>query len=161
MTTLQTMNERLANALRVARTIPHPPVPSSRRRKLTPAQQARQSEITATRRAHDPGFRLAGNLRSRLHMALKSNVIEGPKTAAMVGCSVPKLREYIQSLWKPGMTWENYGSEWCIDHIQPCSSFDLLDPEQLAACFHFTNLQPLFVLENQRKGAKQCAPAWW
>lgn len=51
------------------------------------------------------------------------------------------------------MTWENYG-EWHIDHIKPCASFDLNDPEQQKLCFHYTNLQPMWAKENQKKADK-------
>lgn len=53
------------------------------------------------------------------------------------------------------MTWENYGVHgWHIDHIRPCKSFDLTDPEQQKECFHYTNLQPLWWWENLEKGGK-------
>jgi hypothetical protein len=42
------------------------------------------------------------------------------------------------------MTWENHGMVWEIDHIKPCSSFDLTDLKQQQECFHFLNQQPLF-----------------
>ena len=48
------------------------------------------------------------------------------------------------------MTKENYG-EWHVDHIKPCASFDLTDPEQQAICFHYTNLQPLWAVDNIKK----------
>jgi hypothetical protein len=50
----------------------------------------------------------------------------------------------------PGMTWENR-SEWHIDHRLPCAAFDLLNPVHQRACFHFSNLQPLWAEDNQRK----------
>jgi len=50
--------------------------------------------------------------------------------------------------------WDNYGSGWHIDHIRPCSSFDLSDEEQQRACFHHSNLQPLWVKDNLEKGSK-------
>jgi len=52
------------------------------------------------------------------------------------------------------MTWSNYGKGWHIDHIKPCASFDLSNPEQQKICFHYTNLQPLWAIDNIKKGAK-------
>jgi HNH endonuclease. len=57
------------------------------------------------------------------------------------------------------MSWDNYGRDgWHIDHIRPCASFDLTDPEQQRQCFHYTNLQPLWAADNIRKGAKWQPP---
>ena len=52
------------------------------------------------------------------------------------------------------MTRENYGEVWEVDHIRPICSFDLSDPEQVKACFHHSNLQPLFIEENRSKGGR-------
>ena len=46
-----------------------------------------------------------------------------------------------------GMSWDNYG-EWEIDHIRPCASFDLTDVGEQLKCFHYTNLQPLWMIDN-------------
>ena len=51
------------------------------------------------------------------------------------------------------MTWQNYGDGWHIDHIHPCAAFDLTDPEQQKACFHWSNLQPLWAIDNFRKSS--------
>ena len=51
------------------------------------------------------------------------------------------------------MTQKNYG-EWHVDHIKPCASFDLTDPKQQEICFHYTNLQPLWAIDNIKKGSK-------
>ena len=64
---------------------------------------------------------------------------------------------YLQGKFKEGMHWNNLG-KWHIDHIRPCASFDLTDPEQQKQCFHYTNLQPLWAAENIRKGAKVITP---
>ena len=51
------------------------------------------------------------------------------------------------------MSWSNRG-EWHIDHIIPCSSFNLLDEKEQEKCFHYTNLQPLWAAENLSKSNK-------
>ena len=53
---------------------------------------------------------------------------------------------------KEGMTWDNYGrgtNNWSIDHIIPCSNFDLTKIEEQQKCFHYTNLQPLCSFTNR------------
>ena len=55
--------------------------------------------------------------------------------------------------FEPGMTWDNYG-EWQIDHIIPCSYFDLTKEENQRICFNYRNLQPLWASENNKKKAK-------
>jgi len=52
------------------------------------------------------------------------------------------------------MTKENHGKVWHIDHILPCVFFNLNDPNEQKKCFHYTNLQALFVHENLSKGSK-------
>ena len=74
----------------------------------------------------DVNFRLAYNMRHRIIHAIKrSNTTKNTKTTRLLGCSVLELKIYVESLFLPTMTWENYGKLWHIDHIIPCSSFDL------------------------------------
>ncbi len=60
---------------------------------------------------------------------------------------------HIESMFEPGMSWDNWG-EWHIDHIRPLASFDLENAERLAEACHYTNLRPLWKVDNLRKGAK-------
>ena len=76
-------------------------------------------------------------------------------TIELLGCTVKECREYLEKQFKEGMTWENHSKNgWHIDHILPCASFDLNDPEQQKKCFHYTNLQPLWAEENRLKRDK-------
>lgn len=72
----------------------------------------------------------------------------------LLGCDIQFFRGWLQAHFQPGMTWENIG-EWHIDHHIPCAEFDLRDPEQQKQCFHYTNLKPLWGVDNMRKGAKR------
>ena len=99
----------------------------------------------------DIEFRLMDLLRGRF-----KKVVRGERKTEncrrLVGCSLDELRQHIESQFLPGMTWENRGFDgWHIDHIRPCSSFDLLDPAQQEECFHYTNLQPLWAKDNFSK----------
>jgi len=76
-------------------------------------------------------------------------------TPLLIGCSREHFISHIKSLMRPGMTDENYGKVWHLDHIKPCKGFDLYDEKQRRECFHWTNYQPLFAQENLRKSSKQ------
>ena len=74
-----------------------------------------------------------------------------PKTNELFGCTPQFLKSYLEQRFAPGMTWDNHGKVWHIDHVRPCASFDLSKRRDLLACFHYTNMQPLFAEENMRK----------
>lgn len=100
--------------------------------------------------------KLKWTLRHRLHDILKLKNIKKQESALnLVGCTIEKLKEHIEQQWQSGMSWKNHTIHgWHIDHIKPCSAFDLTDPEQQKECFHYTNLQPLWAKDNLRKGNK-------
>ena len=71
-----------------------------------------------------------------------------------LGCNGVTLRSYMERLFQPGMSWENYGAaadQWQIDHKVALDKFDLSDPIQYAAAAHYTNLQPLWRRDNAIK----------
>ena len=109
----------------------------------------------ATKYANDPQFKLAYLLRNRVRAAIKG-IAKSASTLQLLGCTVDELKVKLESRFRPGMTWDNYG-EWHVDHIKPCASFDLSDPAQQQLCFHWTNLQPLWALENLQKSDKLAA----
>ena len=97
-------------------------------------------------------FKLKKNLRSRLGVFLKrSNLSKKTKTMEIIGCSPEFLKEYIEKRFYNGMSWENR-NEWHIDHIIPLSSAKT-EEEMFNLC-HYTNLQPLWIIENLKKSNK-------
>ena len=97
--------------------------------------------------------RISTVIRSRLLQALKDKLEFKWNTAFdLLGCTIDEFCRYIESLWKVDMNWDNHRRDgWHIDHIRPCSSFDLTDPEQQKQCFHYTNMQPLWAIDNLKK----------
>lgn len=95
--------------------------------------------------------RILHNIRCRLWQVVKGNPESFSKS---LGCKTYQLRYHLESKFEPWMSWNNYGSEWEIDHIKPLSSFDLTDSEQFKKACYYTNLQPISVTYNRSKGAK-------
>jgi len=107
----------------------------------------RKSEI-------DPNYRIAKRLRNRLNTAVKTGQKSGSAVREL-GCSIDQFKLYIESLFKPGMSWDNWAHDtWHLDHIIPLSHFDLTDREQFLRAINYTNYQPLWATDNFAKGAK-------
>jgi hypothetical protein len=112
----------------------------------------RQSKYTINRYHNDPVFKIKMNLSRRMRGLIKK---DGKKTVDLIGCSINFLKQYLESKFLENMSWSNYGRNgWHIDHILPCSSFNLKDSKQQKKCFHYTNLQPLWEVDNIRKSDK-------
>lgn len=123
----------------------------------------RREEILSARcsrrKAHllTPHARILHNTRSRIWQALKG-IRKSARTIELIGCTIEQLWLHLEGKFKAGMTRANYGPVWHVDHVTPCAKFDLTHEDNQRACFHFTNLQPLFVRENLSKGARIVCP---
>ena len=94
-------------------------------------------------------YRLKSSLRTRLWYALKAKQwYKNSEFNTYIGCSKKELELHIESQFKEGMTWDNYG-EWEIDHIKPLSIAET-ENEMYKLC-HYTNLQPLWKSANRKK----------
>lgn len=96
-----------------------------------------------------PKNRIACSLRVRLRKAIQKG-IKIDTTEKLLGCSFDKAKQHLEDRFCRGMKWENYG-RWHIDHIVPCSFFDLTDAYQQRMCFNYRNLQPMWAKENISK----------
>lgn len=103
------------------------------------------------RRTDNINVKIKENCSRRIRSAIKSAKTD--KTLDLIGCSIGFLKSYLEDKFQDGMSWDNYG-EWHIDHIKPCSSFDLSDVDQQKLCFNYLNLQPLWAIDNIKKSNK-------
>lgn len=96
------------------------------------------------------------NLRSRLLRALNQGTKKLRKyghTYKLLGADIDIIKKHIEDQFIKGMTWENRG-KWHIDHIKPIASFDLNNIKEQYKAFHYSNLQPLWAIDNLKKGKK-------
>jgi hypothetical protein len=101
--------------------------------------------------------RLKWDMRTYTRLVLlKCDVKRTYGYSKLLDCDGTFLRQHIESQFTEGMTWDNYGQgkgKWNMDHIIPCASFDLNDIEQQKICFRWSNIQPMWALENMSKGS--------
>lgn len=122
------------------------------RKRNKKAIAARQNRWTIQKRRTDPSYQLILNTRERIRYGIrKLGGVKCERTLTLLGCSIEFLREFLEAKFKPGMSWKNYG-QWHIDHIIPCAAFDLTNAKDQKKCFHHTNLQPLWGVDNIAKG---------
>lgn len=99
-------------------------------------------------------FRIKKNLRGRVYVALKRGIKSQP-TMSLLGCTIDEFKTHFESLFTEGMTWEKYMEGGIhIDHKVPCIAFDLTKEEEQKKCFNYKNLQPLWAIDNLKKGAR-------
>jgi hypothetical protein len=135
--------------------LPKPKLP------MTAEQRDKLNEYKRIRYKEDVQYRLSQIMRGRLRAALRAQrTTKRSKTMGLLGCTLEELKAYIEQRFLEGMTWENHGSVWHIDHIRPMASYDLSDEAQLREAMHYSNLQPLYACENVRKSSVWDGRRW-
>lgn len=120
-----------------------------------------QTEYNRQRAERDPVFRTMNAIRVRLNQAIRRRAVHRPKhrTEAFLGCSWQAFLDHIESLFEPGMSWENWGRDsWHIDHIVPLAAFDLSDLGECMVACNFRNHRPLWASKNLGKSSVMPAP---
>ena len=104
------------------------------------------------RRQEDHLFRLAGRLRCRTAASFRRKKFQRESgIKEVLGAELDLIKQYLEDQFEEGMTWENMG-EWHIDHIVPLVSAKT--KEELICLCHYSNLQPLWAIDNLRKGGR-------
>ena len=117
-------------------------------------QKARlaRSKYKRERLRSDPNFKASQYLRSRLYRLVKGNAKQGSAVRDM-GCTIEEFWINMERQFQPGMTRENIGKAWEIDHIYPLSKANLKESRvDFLAANNWRNLQPLTPEQNKEKG---------
>lgn len=125
---------------------------TQRRYNKTEERRLYRRNLRRRQREYDINYRILCSLRTRLNSALKG-LNKSNRTIELLGCDIDFLRLHLAAQFTDGMNWANYG-KWQIDHVIPCAEFDLRDPNQQHQCFNFSNLKPMWAIENAKKGSK-------
>lgn len=112
-----------------------------------------RATIERNRKAEDPLYKMQRTIRRRLCALLqRRGITKKTTTMKILGCDWDTLRSHLEGQFTPGMSWENR-ELWHVDHKRPLSA--AVDEADLLARSHYTNLQPLWALDNMIKGATQ------
>jgi hypothetical protein len=120
--------------------------------------RAKSAEYMRMKRRTDVNFAIAERLRARIKSASRNaGAKKSAGTMLLTGCSAEDLRKWLESQFVENMNWDNR-SKWHIDHVIPCSVFNLSDSQQQAVAFHYTNLRPVWSTQNLQKSDKVPLP---
>lgn len=105
----------------------------------------------------DPIFRLRVILSTTINQRLRNiNKDKSKSSLNIIGLeNWDNFKEHLEKQFTEGMTWDNYGNKkdcWSIDHIIPISSAKT--EEEVYKLNHYTNLRPMWHIENIKKGNK-------
>ena len=113
--------------------------------------QTRQTRTHKERRKTDMNYKMSIVLRNRLKKFYKGS---RSKIQNVIGCSVQNFKYWIEYNFNNEMNWNNHGTVWHIDHVLPCSKFNLENDDEVSICFNWKNLRPLTASKNLAKNNK-------
>jgi hypothetical protein len=116
--------------------------------------QTRHTAYLKNKRKTDPKYKMSCILRNRIKAFLFGE--NRKKTRLLLGCDYDQIKHWLQYQFYDEMTFENHGTYWHIDHVIPCSLFDINDEKDQLICFNWSNLQPMKSKENLSKKNKVC-----
>lgn len=98
---------------------------------------------------NNPKLRMLNNIRGRVRSCIKWK--KKDRTLSYVGCTAKDFMDHIEKQFHSGMTWQNMGPHWHLDHIVPVNAFMFDDESDIYKCFNYTNYQPMLASDNLSK----------
>jgi hypothetical protein len=90
-------------------------------------------------------------------IALRRYVLEKSPCYAYApyfGLDIEHMRQWFESQFKAGISWESFGENWQFDHIIPVTCFDFTVEEDLKLCWSFLNIRVDFIEPGKDKGTR-------
>jgi hypothetical protein len=124
-------------------------------RKANPEKVREISRLDNRKLRNTPRGKLSSNVAGAIRKALHGSKA-GRHWEDLVGYTIDQLKAHLEKLFKLGMTWENYGIAWEIDHKIPIAAFNFETPEHVdfKLCWSIRNLQPLAISRNRSKSKR-------
>jgi hypothetical protein len=115
------------------------------------------AEIKAENGARAIRQRIATHIKVTVRNFLGNGSKGGKTWTRLVGYDLDTFMRHIERQFAPGMTWQNWGPVWHLNHIQPVASFNVtsVDCPEFRACWALSNLRPYPAKANISKGAKR------
>lgn len=124
--------------------------------------RARDRKIVLNYIHGNPAVKVKMNITRGINYMLRQAKLHGRPgnsyTEYFLGCSKEQLVAHLESQFKPGMSWDNYGrAGWHIHHYIPVKArtpdgvplFNVAESiTDLGRCFHYLNLRPEWAAEN-------------
>jgi Tfp pilus tip-associated adhesin PilY1 len=120
------------------------------------AGKKKRSNYSKNKRKTNINYRLSRMMATVIWQTLKHKKDKN-HWENLVGYTAQDLKNHLEKQFKDGMAWENQGKNgWHIDHIRPVSSFNITDfnCDDFKKCWALSNLQPLWAIDNIKKGNK-------
>jgi hypothetical protein len=79
--------------------------------------------------------------------------IKSQRASILLGIDKTGFKNHIDKYLIEGMTKENFGELWGLDHIVPIQLFDFDNVDDFSLCYNYNNIIPMFNSDNRLKGA--------
>ena len=116
-------------------------------------QKEKSASYMRSKRATDSIFAVSGRIRARICESIRLNgYTKKSSIEQILGYSWTEFAVHLEKQFLSGMSWDNR-KDWHIDHITPvCIA---TTEEELIKLNHFTNLRPIWAVDNRKKNGKQ------
>ena len=96
------------------------------------------------------------NEKKRLQIALRrlyATNSPSKEILTLIGIDKQGFINNVNKYLLEGMTKENFGKIWGLDHIVPVDLFDINEEAEKKLCYNYQNIIPMFNNDNRLKGA--------